>query len=172
MPIIHRAVSLPTPQGPFPATKYGSAQVRVPALVHAPQWLQQRVLSFRSTPRPSARSRKYLGSRLRPQPTSLHWLARFLNFTRDILAPNFRVRWERLVLWIRASAKLCARFVSHLFACPDVSPPAPLSTTQTPRLDHLSLVPFTARSCTLLTFATPYFLQCLKARSPLQSMVL
>jgi hypothetical protein len=35
------------------------------------------------------------------------------------------------------SAELCVRFVSHLFACPDISPHRTASTTQTPTLNLL-----------------------------------
>jgi Cyclin, N-terminal domain len=66
------------------------------------------------------------------------------------------------------SAKLCARFVSHLFAYPDMPPPPALpSTIQTLRLDHFIAY---ALHCTQLhssvTFATLYLLQRLKACLP------
>ncbi|KAI0285233.1 hypothetical protein BC826DRAFT_918884 [Russula brevipes] len=67
-----------------------------------------------------------------------------------------------------ATAKLCARFVSHLFACPDVPPPpAPPSTTPTPRLDHfIAYALHRTRLHNSVTFAALYLLQRLKARFP------
>ncbi|KAH9989749.1 hypothetical protein BJV77DRAFT_668770 [Russula vinacea] len=66
------------------------------------------------------------------------------------------------------TAKLCARFVSHLFACPDVPPPpAPPSTTLTPRLDHfIAYALHRTRLHPSVTFAALYLLQRLKARFP------
>ncbi|KAI0282484.1 hypothetical protein BGY98DRAFT_954300 [Russula aff. rugulosa BPL654] len=66
------------------------------------------------------------------------------------------------------SAKLCARFVSHLFACPDVPPPpAPPSTNPTPRLDHfIAYALHRTRLHSSVTFAALYLLQRLKARFP------
>jgi len=66
------------------------------------------------------------------------------------------------------TAKLCARFVSHLFACPDVPPPpAPPSTTPTPRLDHfIAYALHRTRLHLSVTFAALYLLQRLKARFP------
>jgi len=66
------------------------------------------------------------------------------------------------------TAKLCARFVSHLFACPDVPPPpAPPSTTPTPRLDHfIAYALHRTRLHPSVTFAALYLLQRLKARFP------
>jgi hypothetical protein len=65
-------------------------------------------------------------------------------------------------------AKLCARFVSHLFACPDAPPPpAPPSTTPTPRLDHfIAYALHRTRLHASVTFAALYLLQRLKARFP------
>jgi hypothetical protein len=59
------------------------------------------------------------------------------------------------------TAKLCGHFVSHLFACPNVPPPpAPPSTTPTPKLDHFIAY---ALHCTCLhpsvTFAALYLLR-------------
>jgi len=65
-------------------------------------------------------------------------------------------------------AKLCARFVSHLFACPDVPPPpsAP-STSPTPRLEHfIAYALHRTRLHISVTFAALYLLQRLKARFP------
>jgi hypothetical protein len=66
------------------------------------------------------------------------------------------------------TAKLCARFVSHLFACPDVPPPPPPpSTTLTPRLDHfIAYALHRTRLHPSVTFAALYLLQRLKARFP------
>lgn len=66
------------------------------------------------------------------------------------------------------TAKLCGRFVSHLFACPDVPPPpAPPSTTPTPRLDHfIAYALHRTRLHPSVTFAALYLLQRLKARFP------
>ncbi|KAF8496733.1 hypothetical protein F5888DRAFT_361422 [Russula emetica] len=66
------------------------------------------------------------------------------------------------------SAKLCARFVSHLFACPDAPPPpAPPSTTPTPRLDHfIAYALHRTRLHSSVTFAALHLLQRLKARFP------
>jgi len=66
------------------------------------------------------------------------------------------------------TAKLCARFVSHLFACPDVPPPpAPPSTTPTPRLDHfIAYALHRTRLHQSVTFSALYLLQRLKARFP------
>ncbi|KAI9508822.1 hypothetical protein F5148DRAFT_979263 [Russula earlei] len=67
-----------------------------------------------------------------------------------------------------STAKLCARFVSHLFACPDVPPPpVPPSTTPTPRLDHfIAYALHRTRLHSSVTFAALYLLQRLKARFP------
>jgi hypothetical protein len=67
-----------------------------------------------------------------------------------------------------ATAKLCARFVSHLFACPDTPPPpAPPSTTPTPRLDYfIAYALHRTRLHSSVTFAALYLLQRLKARFP------
>ncbi|KAH9961122.1 hypothetical protein BC827DRAFT_1260608 [Russula dissimulans] len=66
------------------------------------------------------------------------------------------------------TAKLCARFVSHLFACPDVPPPpAPPSTTPTPRLDYfIAYALHRTRLHSSVTFAALHLLQRLKARFP------
>ena len=59
------------------------------------------------------------------------------------------------------TAKLCGRFVSHLFACPDVPPPlVPSSTTPTPRLHHL--IAYALHR----THLHPSLLQRFKARLP------
>ncbi|KAH9959378.1 hypothetical protein BGW80DRAFT_1128615, partial [Lactifluus volemus] len=66
------------------------------------------------------------------------------------------------------TAKLCARFVSHLFACPKVPPPpAPpsMTPTPTPRLDHfIAYALHRTRLHQSVTFAALYLLQRLKAR--------
>jgi Cyclin, N-terminal domain len=66
------------------------------------------------------------------------------------------------------TAKLCGRFVSHLFACPDVPhPPAPTSSAPTPRLDHfIAYALHRTRLHQSVTFAALYLLQRLKARFP------
>ncbi len=69
------------------------------------------------------------------------------------------------------TAKLCAHFVSHLFASPDVPPPpapaVPPSTTQTPQLEHfIAYALHRMRLHTSVTFAALYLLQCLKAHFP------
>ncbi|KAI0263784.1 hypothetical protein BC834DRAFT_971147 [Gloeopeniophorella convolvens] len=66
------------------------------------------------------------------------------------------------------TAKLCAHFVSHLFACPELPPPpVPPSTTPTPRLDHfIAYALHRTRLHTSVTFAALYLLQRLKARFP------
>src|SRR5258708_4113263 len=69
------------------------------------------------------------------------------------------------------TAKLCACFVSHLFASPDLpSPPAPAappSTTQTPRLEHfIAYALHRMQLHTSVTFAALYLLQRLKAHFP------
>ncbi|KAI0056512.1 hypothetical protein BV25DRAFT_1813916, partial [Artomyces pyxidatus] len=65
-------------------------------------------------------------------------------------------------------AKLCARFVLHPFACPDVPPPPVTpSTTSTPRLEHfIAYALHRTRLHTSVTFAVLYLLQRLKARFP------
>ncbi|TFY74863.1 hypothetical protein EWM64_g9149, partial [Hericium alpestre] len=68
-------------------------------------------------------------------------------------------------------ARLCARFVSHLFACPETqSVPPALSTsppTPTPRLDHfIAYALHRTRLHSSVTFAALYLLQRLKARFP------
>ncbi|KAI0753096.1 hypothetical protein C8Q80DRAFT_1096589 [Daedaleopsis nitida] len=66
------------------------------------------------------------------------------------------------------SAKLCARFVTHLFACPDLPP----SSTTVPPAPSPPLANFIAyalhrtRLHTSVTFAALYLLQRLKARFP------
>jgi hypothetical protein len=67
-----------------------------------------------------------------------------------------------------STARLCARFVSHLFACPELPPPpAPPSTTPTPRLDHfIAYALHRTRLHQSVTFAALYLLQRLKARFP------
>src|SRR5258708_8852554 len=50
-------------------------------------------------------------------------------------ASQSRCRWSDP--YYGHTAKLCSRFVSHLFTCPEGHPPpTPPSTTQTPRLNH------------------------------------
>ncbi|KAF8257930.1 hypothetical protein EI94DRAFT_1626163 [Lactarius quietus] len=67
---------------------------------------------------------------------------------------------------------VCGRFVSLLFACPDVPSPTPPSTTPTPRLAHLiayALHPYALHRTRLhssITFAALYLLQRLKACFP------
>lgn len=57
--------------------------------------------------------------------------------------------------------------MSHLFACPDVPPLAPPSTTPTPRLDHfIAYALHRTRLHSSVTFAALYLLQRLKARFP------
>src|SRR5258708_9031232 len=81
-------------------------------------------------------------------------------------ASQSRCRWSDP--YYGHTAKLCSRFVSHLFTCPEVPPPpAPPSTTQTPRLQHfiayaLHRTPLHAS----VTFAALYLLQRLKAHFP------
>ena len=70
-----------------------------------------------------------------------------------------------------ATAKLCARFVSYLFACPNLRhpppPPAPPSTALTPRLDHfIAYALHRMRLHASVTFAALYLLQRLKVRFP------
>ncbi|KAA1470587.1 hypothetical protein DENSPDRAFT_774750 [Dentipellis sp. KUC8613] len=63
-------------------------------------------------------------------------------------------------------AKLCSRFVSHLFACPD-NPPAASPSAPTPRLDHfIAYALHRTRLHSSVTFAALYLLQRLKARFP------
>ncbi|KAH9942195.1 uncharacterized protein BXZ73DRAFT_97614 [Epithele typhae] len=67
------------------------------------------------------------------------------------------------------TAKLCARFVTHLFACPDLPP---LVSTSIPPAVPLPLASFIAyalhrtRLHTSVTFAALYLLQRMKARFP------
>ena len=62
-------------------------------------------------------------------------------------------------------AKLCARFVSHLFACLNIPPPP--SGPLTPRLEHfIAYVLHHTRLHTSVTFAALYLLQRLKAHFP------
>ncbi|ETW74966.1 hypothetical protein HETIRDRAFT_242837, partial [Heterobasidion irregulare TC 32-1] len=64
-------------------------------------------------------------------------------------------------------AKLSARFVSHLFACPDAPLPISAASTPTPRLDHfIAYALHRTRLHTAVTFASLYLLQRLKARFP------
>ncbi|KAI0059652.1 hypothetical protein BV25DRAFT_1918431 [Artomyces pyxidatus] len=67
-------------------------------------------------------------------------------------------------------AKLCARFVSHLFAYSNVhsQPVAPATpSTRIPRLDHfIAYALHRTRLHTCVAFAALYFLQRLKARFP------
>ena len=65
------------------------------------------------------------------------------------------------------TAKLCACFVSYLFACPNLChpppPPAPPFTALTPRLDHfIAYALHHMQLHALVTFAALYLLQCLK----------
>ncbi|KAI0037291.1 hypothetical protein FA95DRAFT_1621732, partial [Auriscalpium vulgare] len=66
------------------------------------------------------------------------------------------------------TAKLCARFVSHLFACPDLHPlPSPPTNTPNPRLEHfIAYALHRTRLHASVTFAALYLLQRLKARFP------
>ena len=64
------------------------------------------------------------------------------------------------------TAKLCARFVTHLFACPDLPP---LSTTvppapSPPLANFIAYALHRTRLHTSVTFAALYLLQRLKAR--------
>ncbi|KAI0767073.1 hypothetical protein C8Q74DRAFT_930210 [Fomes fomentarius] len=66
------------------------------------------------------------------------------------------------------TAKLCSRFVTHLFACPDLPP---LSTTvppapSPPLADFIAHVLHRTRLQSSITFAALYLLQRLKARFP------
>ncbi|KDQ57145.1 hypothetical protein JAAARDRAFT_178726 [Jaapia argillacea MUCL 33604] len=72
------------------------------------------------------------------------------------------------------TARMCARFVTHLFACPDLPTPPPLhpSTSTAPLLPSPPLARFIAyalhrtRLHASVTFAALYLLQCLKVRFP------
>ena len=62
-------------------------------------------------------------------------------------------------------AKLCARFVSHLFACPDVHPPTSPSTNPTPRLDEfIAYVLHRTQLHSVMAYAALYLLLRLKGR--------
>ncbi|KAI0317126.1 hypothetical protein OF83DRAFT_1172242 [Amylostereum chailletii] len=66
-------------------------------------------------------------------------------------------------------AKICARFVSHLFACPELPPAGSATTTAvpSPRLDtFIAYALHRTRLHVSVTFAALYLLQRLKARFP------
>lgn len=64
-------------------------------------------------------------------------------------------------------AKICARFVTHLFACPELPPPQPHSNAPSPRLDiFISYALHRTRLHESVTYAALYLLQRLKARFP------
>jgi len=82
------------------------------------------------------------------------------------MPPNPGCRWSDP--YYGHTAKLCSRFVSHLFTCPEIPPPpAPPSTTQTPWLEHfIAYALHRTWLHTSVTFAVLYLLQRLKARFP------
>lgn len=64
-------------------------------------------------------------------------------------------------------AKICARFVTHLFACPELPPQQPHSNAPSPRLDiFISYALHRTRLHESVTYAALYLLQRLKARFP------
>ena len=67
------------------------------------------------------------------------------------------------------TAKLCARFITHLFACPDVSPTSsmvPLPALSPPLANFIAYALYRTRLHPCVTFAALYILQRLKARFP------
>lgn len=66
------------------------------------------------------------------------------------------------------TAKVCARFVSHLFACPDLPPPSTANppTPSPPLAMFIAYALHRTRLHASVTFAALYLLQRLKARFP------
>ncbi|EPQ55085.1 hypothetical protein GLOTRDRAFT_41750, partial [Gloeophyllum trabeum ATCC 11539] len=68
-----------------------------------------------------------------------------------------------------STAKLCARFVTHLFACPDYPPPSTTTSPSTPSPPLANFIAYALHRTRLhssVTFAALYLLQRLKARFP------
>ncbi len=91
-----------------------------------------------------------------------------LAFLLGVDSPDFRMVQQDPYYGHEETAKLCARFITHLFACPDLPPrstaipPAP----SPPLAKFIAYALHRTRLHASVTFAALYLLQCLKVHYP------